>query len=73
MKEFIEKFKETIEIEEKEIKPEDNYQEYEEWDSLAYLGLLAMVKDEYNVDLTRDDINKSISISDLYETIKGKM
>ena len=47
---FIELIKETIEIEE-DIKFIDKFREYEEWDSLAVLSMLAMINEEFDIDV----------------------
>ena len=40
---FIELFKETLEIEKDDVNFEDNFREFEEWDSLSILAILALV------------------------------
>ncbi len=55
-----------------EITGETNFRELEEWDSLNALSIIAMIDDEYGVDITGDDIRNSNSISDLITLIKNK-
>ena len=38
---FIELIKDVLEIEDREINMNDNFREYEEWSSLAYLSVIA--------------------------------
>jgi acyl carrier protein len=46
---FLEQFKEVLEIENREIGLDDAFREFEEWDSLALLSVIAMIDDEYDV------------------------
>ena len=72
MKQFIENLKETFEIEDREVLSEDNYKEYEEWDSLAYLGLLAMVKEEYDITLSSKEVDSALTVKQLFDLINSK-
>ncbi len=72
MKQFIENLKETLEIEDHEVKPEDKFRDYEEWDSLGYLAVLAMLKDEYDITIPRSEFDKLEKISDIYVHINKK-
>ena len=67
---FIETFKEALEIENRDVLPQDDFKEYEEWDSLANLSLLAMISDEYNTTLPRREIEKVKTIEELYKLIQ---
>ena len=40
---FIELIKDVLEIEDREINMNDNFREYEEWSSLAYLSVIEML------------------------------
>ena len=40
---FIELIKEVLEIEDREINMGDKFREYEEWSSLAYLSVIAIL------------------------------
>jgi len=70
MKEFILKLEDLFELSKNTIKPEDKFREYRVWDSLALLSLMAMLDDEYNITITRDDFQKIDTIQDLYNYLK---
>jgi acyl carrier protein len=70
MEKFIEQLKESLEIENRDVLPEDKFREFEEWDSLANLSLLAMISDEYNTSLPRGEIDKAKTVEELYELIQ---
>ena len=54
MDKFIEKFAEAIERE-GEIKMEDEFRTYEEWSSIVYLSIIAMMDEEYDVQIEQTD------------------
>ena len=70
MEDFIKKIEEVFEMPSGSITPNDNFREYQEWDSLALLSLMAMLDDEYNVTIPRDDFQKLKTIEELYFYIK---
>jgi acyl carrier protein len=69
MEKFIEKFKETLEIEDFEISEETKFRELDEWDSLAVLSILAMINEEYDITISRKKFEKLNTIKELYTII----
>lgn len=69
---FIELFQETLEIEDREVKLDDVFRDYEEWDSLAVLAVLAMIKEEYNIAVQRDEFNKLTYVKDIFNYVNNK-
>lgn len=69
MNEFILKLEDLFELSKDTIKPEDRFREYEVWDSLALLSLMAMLEDEYNITIPRDDFQKIDTIQELYNYV----
>ena len=63
---FIELIKDVLEIEDREINMNDNFREYEEWSSLAYLSVIAMLDEEYDCLIEEADFRKLQTIGDLY-------
>ena len=49
------------------------FKELGEWSSLLALSLMAMVAEEYDVELKGDDIRSAITIQDLYNLVKSKL
>jgi acyl carrier protein len=47
-----------------------HFKEFDEWSSLTALGLLAVVSDEYNVELNNDDIKNAVTIQDIFNIVK---
>jgi len=73
MDNFINKFIEVLEIEDHEVNPEDKYRDYEEWDSLAFLSLQALINDEYEITIPRSEFDNVQTIKELYSLIESKL
>ena len=69
---FIELIKDVLEIEDREINMNDNFWEYEEWSSLAYLSVIAMLDEEYDCQIEEADFRKLQTIGDLYNAVIKK-
>ena len=69
---FIELIKDVLEIEDREINMNDNFREYEEWSSLAYLSVIAMLDEEYDCQIEEADFLKLQTIGDLYNAVIKK-
>ena len=70
MEDFIKKIEEVFEMPNGGINPNDNFREYQEWDSLVLLSLMAMLDDEYNLTIPRDDFQKINTIEEMFNYIK---
>jgi acyl carrier protein len=70
----MEKFKgimaEVLEVD--SIEMTDELTAFDSWDSLTILSIIAVVSDEYQVELTREEIENSLTISGLKELIEIK-
>lgn len=73
LNEFIEKFCEELEIENvSEINAETEFHMLDEWSSLAALTVIAMVDENFDVQLNGNDIRESETIQDLFDLINSK-
>jgi len=70
--EFIRKLAEALELEENKISTSDKFKEYEEWDSLAVLSVLAMINEEFDITIPRQDFEKLETVKDIYNYIIEK-
>jgi len=70
---FLEVLKEALEIENREIKLSDNFQEYPEWDSLTQLSLIAMLDEEFNVSIETDKLKNLKTVEDLMKEVQKRM
>lgn len=71
MEKFIEKFAEAIERED-EIKMEDNFRDYDEWSSIAYLSVIAMMDEEYDTQIEETQFKQLKTVQDLYNACTQK-
>lgn len=69
---FFENLKEALEIEDRELDLTDQFKEYEEWDSLARLSLIAMLDEEYDVILEDAIFNQINTIQELVDAVEQK-
>ena len=68
---FISAFKEAMERED-EVKITDVFREYDEWDSLAYLEVIAMLDEDFGVEIEADDFKKLITVEDIIKEIEKR-
>lgn len=65
MEKFIELFAEALERE-GEIKMEDNFRDYDEWSSIAYLSVIAFMDEMYNTQIEEEEFKQLKTVQDLY-------
>jgi acyl carrier protein len=69
MEQFIE---ELIEVFERDnIGPDDEFRDYEEWDSMAYLSIIAMIDENYDIVIPGEEFTKLDKVIDIYNYING--
>lgn len=71
MNEFIDKFSEALEKEASGIDSKDKFREYEEWDSLAVLSVIAMIKQNYGITIPRKEFDSLLTVEDLHNYISA--
>lgn len=71
----MEKFKqllaEALERED-EIKMEDEFRNYEEWSSIAYLSIIAFMDEEYDTQLEESEFKQLKTVQDMYNACTNK-
>lgn len=71
IKEFISNFAEQFdETEASVFTPETKFREIEEWSSFLALAIMAMIKSEYDVAITADEMRNANTIQELFDTVK---
>ena len=53
--------------------PKTVFHDLDEYSSLIALSVIAMVDEEYNVQLTGNDIRSAVTVEDLYNIVKSKL
>lgn len=69
MDKFIDILADALEMEITDIKANDKFREYEEWDSLAVLSVIAMIKQNYGITIPRKEFDSLMTVEDLYNYI----
>ena len=54
------------------ITEETDFKSLDEWSSLVAMGVIAMIDEEYGVEIKGDDIRASLTIQDLYKIVLSK-
>lgn len=65
--EFKEAFAEALEIEGNDFTLDTALEEIEEWDSIGALSLIASVDDEFDTILNPDDLEKCVTVGDIFK------
>lgn len=69
---FILKFAEALEIEKTSVlNTSTDFRTLEEWDSLAYLNIIAMLDEEYDVQIENAEFKKLKTIADIINYIES--
>lgn len=70
---FIENFADQFEdTDPSEIKAETVFHDLDEYSSLIALSIIAMVDEEYDVQLKGDDMRSAVTVQDLFNIVKSK-
>ncbi len=70
---FIDLFSEVLEMESNEINVSDAFREYDAWDSLANLSVIAMLDDEFGVHIESKDFKNLITVGDLIAEVQKRI
>lgn len=71
IKDFIEKFAEAVEIDDASVlTPETKFRDLDEWNSLAVLSLLAMLDEEYDVQIQNAQLRELNTLQDIVNFIE---
>ena len=73
IKEFIEKFAEIFDdTDAATLSPETKFRELDEWSSLSALGVIALADEEFEVELSGNEMRKANTIQELFDLINNK-
>ena len=68
--EFYERLAEILDLE--EVKPGNVLKDFDGWDSLAMLSVLAMADSKYGVSIKAEEIRSVVTAADLANLIEAK-
>jgi acyl carrier protein len=69
---FLEVFKDTLDIADRELNMSDEFRTYDEWDSIANLSVIAMIDEEYEVVIENSTFKNIITLQELWDKIQEK-
>lgn len=69
---FLDVFKEALEADDKDVKLSDAFRDYEEWDSLAQLSLIAALDEEFDVEIEDEDFQQLKTVEDLLKAVEAR-
>ena len=69
---FIKLFCDTLEIEDAQVTSETIFRDLEQWDSLAYLSVIAMIDEEFDIQIEGAEFKELKTIGDLINEIEKK-
>lgn len=69
---LLSSLKEALQIENREITLEDIFRDYEEWDSLGRLSLIAALDEEFDLQIENKDFELLITVGDLLKAVEVK-
>ena len=73
IKDFMKKFAEAIEMDSAEgLKEDTKFRDLEEWNSLAVLSVIAMLDEEYDIQIENVDFKKLETIGDIAQFIENR-
>jgi acyl carrier protein len=68
--EFYQRLAEILDVE--EVKAEDTLKDFDEWDSLSVLSVLAMADSKYGIAIRAEEIRSVVTAADLAGLVEAK-
>lgn len=74
IKDFIQNFADQFEdIDINKICPETSFRDLDEWSSLIALSVLAMIDEEYDVQLKGEEMRNAKTVQQLFDLVQSKL
>lgn len=73
IEDFIEKFAEAIELEDaSSLSADTEFRNLDEWNSLAYLSVIALLDEEFDVQIEMAEFKKLKTVQEVYDACTKK-
>ena len=72
-KQFLNAFKEALEIEDRDVALDDVFREFDEWASLGQLSLIAMLDEEYEVVIEHAAFERLLTVGDVLKEVQRRL
>lgn len=69
---IIEELKDILEIEDQELSLEDNFKQFDTWDSIANISVIAMLDEEFDVLIPTEEFKKINTVQELVDEVKNR-
>ena len=69
---FLTAFKEALEIEDEHVNMKDVIEDFDTWDSLSRLSLIAELDEKFDVTIETKEFEKLKTVEDLYSAVQVK-
>ncbi len=69
---FLAAFKEALQVDNREVALEDVFRDYDEWDSLSRLSLIAALDEQFNLQIEDKEFEKLATVGDLLKQVELK-
>lgn len=74
IKDFIANFADQFdEIDVEKLTAETNFRELDEWSSIVALSVMAMIDDEYDIQIKAEEMRQSQTLQQLYDIVSSKL
>jgi acyl carrier protein len=70
---FLNAFKEALEIEEDNVEMSDVMSDFDTWDSMSRLSLIALLDEHFEIEISDDEFENMTTVQDLYDKVLTKI
>ncbi|AFU68473.1 acyl carrier protein AcpP [Psychroflexus torquis ATCC 700755] len=70
---FLNAFKEALEIEEDKVEMSDVMSDFDTWDSMSRLSLIALLDEHFEIEISDDEFENMTTVQDLYDKVQTKV
>lgn len=71
--EFLNAIEEILELEKNTLKGDEVLLDFEQWDSLAFLSVIAMADEQFDIVIQGDKLEKITTVTDLIALVADKL
>jgi len=70
---FLETIKEALEVENVEVKWDDSLSDFDSWDSMSRLSLVALLDENFEVEVADAEFDETETVQDLFNLVKSRI
>lgn len=70
---FLNTVKEALEVDHIEVNLEDKLADYDSWDSMSRLSLVALLDENFEVEIADAEFDNTETVGDLYKLVKERI